>query len=104
MQDTKTVVHCFFNSQLNKFIKRTQGYLEGVQELLDNCQDDGISYFNIVVESEEESPKEVKQKKEKDPDAPKQPFSSFILYSIDQRNAMKAKKSGKYQEKMDRTK
>jgi len=31
----------------------------------------------------------VKQKKEKDPQAPKQPFSAFIMFSMSRRNEMK---------------
>jgi hypothetical protein len=82
---------------LKKYIKRTQDYLEGVQELLDNCEDSGTLHLCKVLEGEEESvgyKMGGKPKKEKDPDAPKQTVSAFILYSIDRRNEMKAKNSG----------
>ena len=105
MQNTEAVVIPFMTSQLKKFIKRTQDYLEGVQELLDNCEDSGTIHLCKVVENDEESgvyKMGGKQKKEKDPDAPKQTVSAFILYSIDRRNEMKAKNSGNQCQEIDR--
>lgn len=60
--------------------------------MLDNSDYSGNSYLLTWLESDEDAGKgEVKVKKEKDPKAPKPPFSAFIMYSMSRRNEMKEK-------------
>lgn len=63
-----------------------------MQELLEESDVSGISYHEKWIESDDDGSSiknKGKQKKEKDPNAPKQPFSAFILFSTHRKNEMR---------------